>query len=146
MNSPAINLSPVVGIFSLGLPQPINFFFIACVCFYILMVAMRIDPWIGVLTALAYAYSTYDPVIVVTGHVTKMLALMYAPGIAAGMLLLFRRKYVWGTVLMTLFFALQLSTNHLQIVYYTLITLGVVALFYIIDAIRKRPCGAEGRS
>jgi len=137
MNSPAINLGPVVGIFSLGLPQPINFFFIACVCFYILMVAMRIDPWIGVLTALAYAYSTYDPVIVVTGHVTKMMALMYAPGVAAGLLLLFRRKYVWGTVLLTLFFALQLTTNHLQIVYYTMITLGVVALFYLIDAFRK---------
>ncbi|MBS1606457.1 MAG: hypothetical protein JST42_27615, partial [Bacteroidetes bacterium] len=137
MDNPAVHLGPVVSIISLGLPQPINFFFVACICFYILMVAMRINPWIGVLAALAYAYSTYDPVIIVTGHVTKMMALMYAPGIAAGLLMLFQRKWVWGTVLLMLFFALQLSTNHLQIVYYTLISLGVVTLFYLVDAIRK---------
>jgi hypothetical protein len=137
MDHPAIHLGPIVSIISLGLPQPINFFFVACICFYILMVAMRINPWIGVLAALAYAYSTYDPVIIVTGHVTKMMALMYAPGIAAGLLLLFQRKWVWGTLSLMLFFALQLSTNHLQIVYYTLISLGVVTLFYLIDAFRK---------
>ncbi len=134
MDHSAIYLGPVVGILSLGLPQPINFFFLACVCFYILTVVLRINPWIGVLTALAYAYSTYDPVIVVTGHVTKMLAIGYAPGIFAGLLLLFQRKFIWGTVLMMLFFALQLSTNHLQIVYYTLLSLGVLTLFYIVHA------------
>src|SRR5258708_1745313 len=134
MDHSAIYLGPVVGMLSLGLPQPINFFFLACVCFYILTVVLRINPWIGVLTALAYAYSTYDPVIVVTGHVTKMLAIGYAPGIFAGLLLLFQRKFIWGTVLMMLFFALQLSTNHLQIVYYTLLSLGVLTLFYIVHA------------
>src|ERR1700749_528734 len=40
-----------------GLPEPIVFFFLACVCFYILMVVLRVDPWIGVLASLAYAYS-----------------------------------------------------------------------------------------
>jgi hypothetical protein len=134
MDHSAIYLGPVVNILSLWLPQPINFFFIACVCFYILMLVLRINPWIGVLAALAYAYSTYDPVIIVTGHVTKMQAIAYAPGIFAGLFLLFQRKLIWGTVLMMLFFALQLSTNHLQIVYYTLLSMGVLTLFYIVHA------------
>jgi hypothetical protein len=134
MDHSAIHLGPVVNILSLWLPQPISFFFLACVCFYILMVVLRINPWIGILTALAYSYSTYDPVIVVTGHVTKMLAIGYAPGVFAGLLLLFQRKYIWGTALLMLFFALQLSTNHLQIVYYTLLSMGVLTLFYIVYA------------
>jgi cbb3-type cytochrome oxidase subunit 3 len=137
MNSPSVHLGPVVTVISLGLPQPINFFFLACVCFYILMLVLRINPWIGVLAALAYAYSTYDPVIVVTGHVTKMLAIGYAPGVIAGLLLLFQRKYIWGTVLLTLFFALQLTTNHLQIVYYTLMTMGMLTLFYVVHTLRQ---------
>jgi hypothetical protein len=137
MDHSAIHLGWVVNILSLGLPQPVNFFFLACICFYILMLVMRINPWIGVLTALAYAYSTYDPVIVVTGHVTKMMAIGYAPGVVAGLLLLFQRKFIWGTVLLMLFFALQLSTNHLQIVYYTLFSLGLLTLFYIAYAFRQ---------
>jgi len=134
MDHSAIYLGPVVNILSLWLPQPINFFFLACVCFYILMLVLRINPWIGVLAALAYSYSTYDPVIVVTGHVTKMLAIGYAPGVIAGLLLLFQRKFIWGTALLMLFFALQLSTNHLQIVYYTLLSMGLLTLFYIVYA------------
>lgn len=134
MDHSAIYLGPIVNILSLGLPQPINFFFLACLSFYFLMLVLRVNPWIGVLTALAYAYSSYDPIIVVTGHVTKMLAIAYAPGVLAGLFLLFQRRFVWGTVLMMMFFALQLSTNHLQIVYYTLLCLGVLTLFYVIHA------------
>lgn len=134
MDHSAIYLGPVVNILSLWLPEPINYFFVACVCFYILMIVLRVNPWIGVLAALAYAYSTYDPVIIVTGHVTKMQAIAYAPGIFAGLFLLFQRKFIWGTVLMMMFFALQLSTNHLQIVYYTLLSMGVLTLFYIVHA------------
>jgi hypothetical protein len=121
----------------LGLPEPINFFFLACVCFYILMVVLRVDPWIGVLASLAYAYSSYDPVIIVTGHVTKMQAIGYAPGVIAGLLLLFRRKYLWGTAILAFFFASQLGTQHLQIIYYTLLSMGLLTLFYAIFSIRE---------
>lgn len=121
----------------LGLPQPISFFFLACVCFYILMAVLRIDPWIGVLASLAYAWCSYDPVIIVTGHVTKMQAIAFAPGVIAGLLLLFRRHYLWGTGLLAFFFACQLATQHLQIVYYTVLCMGLLTLFYGIDNFRK---------
>ena len=122
---------------TLGLPQPINFFFVACLCFYILMCVLRIDPWIGVLASLAYAYSSYDPVIIITGHVTKMQALTVAPAVIASLLLLFRRKYLWGTFLLALFFAAELASGHLQMVYYTVICMGLLTLFYAIQSIRE---------
>ncbi|MBS1665465.1 MAG: YfhO family protein [Bacteroidetes bacterium] len=137
MDHAPIHLGWVVNILTLWLPQPVNYFFLACICFYILMAALRINPWIGVLAALAYAYSSYDPVIVVTGHVTKMLAIAYAPGVFAGLWLLFQRRWIGGMALFMLFFALQMSTNHLQIVYYTMIGLGIFTLFYLVDTIRK---------
>ncbi|HEY6899074.1 MAG TPA: hypothetical protein VI233_00465, partial [Puia sp.] len=137
MDHAPIYLGPVVYTLSLGLPQPINYFFLACISFYILMMALRVNPWIGVLAALAYAYSSYDPIIVVTGHVTKMLAIAYAPGVFAGLWLLFQRRWMGGLALFTLFFALQMSSNHLQIVYYTMIGIGIMVLFYFIDTVRK---------
>jgi len=133
----AVSINYFGSILTLGLPQPVNFFFLACVCFYILCVVMRIRPWVGTIAALAYAYSTYDPVIIVTGHVTKMWAIGYAPGVIAGLLLLFRRQYLAGAALMALFFSLQLGSNHLQIVYYTVLAMGLLTLFYAVSAIRE---------
>jgi len=124
-------------VLTLGLPEPISYFFLACVCFYILMAVLRVNPWVAALASLAYAYSSYDPVIIVTGHVTKMQAIGLAPGVIAGLLLLFRRQYLWGTGLLAFFFAGQLATQHLQIVYYTILSMGLLTFFYAIFSIRE---------
>lgn len=71
-----VTLGYLTYVVTLGLPAPISYFFLACVCMYILTQVLRINPWLGALAALAYAYSTYDAVIVVVGHVTKMPALI----------------------------------------------------------------------
>lgn len=125
-------------ILTLGLPDPISFFFLACICFYILTVVLRINPWIGVLSALAYAYSTYDPVIIGVGHVTKMQAIGYAPAVIAGLLLIYQRKYLLGAAVMATFFSLQASTQHLQVVYYTLISAGFLTVFYLVYSWRQK--------
>jgi Bacterial membrane protein YfhO len=127
----------LLSVLQLGLPQPINFFFLACVCFYIMLAVLRVNPWVGIMAALAYAYCSYDPVIIVTGHVTKMMAIGLAPGVIAGVLLLFRRQYLWGTALLSFFFAAQVGTQHLQIVFYTVISMGLLTLCYAIDSLRE---------
>ncbi|MDO6431583.1 YfhO family protein [Flavitalea sp. BT771] len=121
-----------------GLPAPISYFFTACLCLYILTQVLRINPWIGVLASLAYAYSTYDPVIIVVGHVTKMQAIAFAPGVIASILLIYQRKWLWGAALLTCFFLFQVGTQHLQVVYYTLISAGLLTLFYFIDSFKKK--------
>src|SRR5580704_973041 len=37
-----------------GLPDPISYLFLACICFYILTQVLRINPWIGILASIAY--------------------------------------------------------------------------------------------
>lgn len=132
-----VSFGYLLKVLTLGLPEPISFFFLACICFYILMAVLRVNPWVAVMASLAYAYASYDPVIIVTGHVTKMQAIGLAPGVIAGLLLLFRRQYLWGTGLLAFFFAGQLATQHLQIVYYTILSMGLLTLFYVIFSIRE---------
>ena len=64
------NLAPwyFIDIISLHLPRPIQFFFLACVCFYFLSQVLSVRNWIGVAGALCYAYATYNAVIVAEGH------------------------------------------------------------------------------
>jgi hypothetical protein len=128
-------------VLTLGLPKPANFFFLTCLCFYLLGLALRLNPWIAVLGALAYGYSTYNPVIIGAGHDTKMLAMAYAPLMVAGLLLLFQKRWWLGIAALTTGASLQISTGHLQIVYYTLLILGALSIGFLIDSFKKKEIG-----
>jgi hypothetical protein len=125
-------------VINLGLPQPINFFFVACICMYFLCIVLRINPWISILSALAYAYSTYDPVIIMVGHVTKMAAMGYAPAVLGSFLLILQKKYWTGTALLMLFSFFMISQNHVQIVYYTLLIALAIAITYAVRAFKEK--------
>lgn len=123
-------------LFTLGLPKPANFFFLACIMAYFLFMVLRMNSWIGVMGGIAYAYSTFDPIIISVGHETQMVCIAYAPAVIGSLLLIFQKRYLAGTVLTALFAALMLSFNHLQIIYYTLITALALAIAFAIHTIR----------
>lgn len=125
-------------VISLNLPEPINFFFLACICFYFLCIVLRINPWVSILGALAYAYSTYDPVIIMVGHVTKMASMAYAPAVLGAFLLILQKKYWTGTALLILFSFLMISQNHVQIVFYTLLIALSIAIAYAVKAFKEK--------
>lgn len=124
--------------FTFGLPKPINFFFLASLSFYLLCIVLGVNPWLAIAGGLSYAYATYNPIIVSVGHDTKMLAIGYAPLVIAGFVLLFRKNWGWGIALLAAGFSLQISTGHLQIVYYTLLIAGFLTLGYIIEAVKEK--------
>jgi hypothetical protein len=135
---PANNVLPwmVHGVLTLGLPVPIQFFFLACICFYFLCLVLRINPWIGIFGALSFAYSTYDPVIISVGHDTKMWSIAYMPALLGSILLIFDRRYWLGAGLTALFTSVLVAMNHPQIDYYLFIAIGIMTVFFIINWIR----------
>ena len=125
-------------IIALGLPKPANFFFIACICFYLLCIAFRCNPFVGIFGALAFAYSTYDPVIISAGHETKMMAIAYAPALLAGLVWLYEKKYWIGIAVTTLFATMEVTSNHPQINYYVFIAVVFMTLSYIIHWVKNK--------
>ena len=123
-------------IFSLGLPKPINFFFLASVCFYFLCVVLRVRPVYGILGALAFAYATYNPVITSVGHDTKMLSIAYMPALLASVILIYEKKYWLGGGLAALLTSVLVTQNHPQIAYYLFIALGIMTIFYAVRWIK----------
>ena len=124
-------------VLSLGLPEPASFFFLASLCFYILCIVMGIRPWAATLGAIAYAYATYDPIIIAVGHNTKMLSMAYAPAVLAGMILVFQKKYWLGFAVTATFAFLLIAQSHLQVVYYTLIIAFAMAVSFIVKSIKE---------
>jgi len=133
---------PIVGIlytvFTLWLMKPVSFFFLACVCFYFLTRILRINAYIGIIGALAYAYATYNPVIVAAGHDTKMQSIALLPAFIGSLILICEKKYWQGLALSALFTAMMAATGHMQIVYYAFIIAFFMFLGYAVPWIRQK--------
>jgi hypothetical protein len=131
-------LPDTVKIFSLGMPKPINFFFLACICFYILCITLRTRPVVGMLAGLAYAFSTYNPVVINAGHDTQMLATAFLPLLIAGLICTYEKKYWLGLALTTYATYQQIGVNHLQISYYTFLIALAITICYLYTWIRAK--------
>jgi Bacterial membrane protein YfhO len=125
-------------IFSLGMPKPINFFFLACICFYILCLALRSRPVVAIFGALAFAFATYNPVIISAGHETKMLAIAFMPLALAGIIFSFEKRYWLGFTLTTLGAYLEIGVNHPQISFYFFLVAAAVTISYLVMWIRQK--------
>jgi len=137
-DGPSVQTIYLQSVITLGLPTPISFFFLACVCFYFLCLVFRVNSWIAAMAAIAYAYATFNPIIIAVGHNTQMMAIAYAPAVIGSLMLVFQRKYLLGGALLALFFGLQVSSQHIQVVYYTAITMGLMSIAYIIHSLREK--------
>lgn len=127
-----------IGPLTLFLKKPASFFFLAAICFYFLASVLRINPWISIIGGLTYAYATYNPVIVSVGHDTKMQAIAMMPAVIGSLILTCERRYWLGMTLTALFTALMVQTNHMQIVYYTMIICGGLLISYAITWLRNK--------
>lgn len=125
-------------IFTLGLPKPISFFFLACLCFYLLSQVLGVHYVVGIFTALAFAYSTYDPVIIAAGHESKMIVMSYMPAVLAGLILIFQKKYWIGLAVTAVAASWHVGFNHFQVTYYFSFVVGLVFLGYLIQWIRAK--------
>jgi len=123
---------------SLFLGKPFQFFFLACVCFYFLSQVLRLRTWIGMIGALAYAYATYNPIIIVAGHETKMLSIALLPGFIASLILIYEKKYLWGAALTAFFTGAMICQNHYQVVYYGIIIAVIMTIGYAINWIKNK--------
>jgi hypothetical protein len=125
-------------ILTLSLPAPVSFFFLACICFYFLTQVLRVKPVVGIMGALAFAYATYNPVIISAGHETKMLSIAYMPAVLGSVLLIYNKNYITGAALTALISATMISANHPQIVYYLFFTMAIITIFLVIHWIKQK--------
>ncbi|MEM8585778.1 MAG: YfhO family protein [Bacteroidota bacterium] len=118
--------------------RPIGMFFIASLCFYLLMLSLKVRPLIAAVGAIAFAYSTFHLILYAEGHANKVKVIAYLPLVMTGLILAFQnRKYLLGGLVFTLGMAFCLTNNHPQMVYYfglTLLIFGGLRLYQDLKA------------
>ena len=92
---------------------------------YLLVVLLTGNKLAGVLGAVAYGLTTYIPLILVSGHNTKFIALCFAPWLALAFAYALRRPKLLAALLFAAALGLNLRAGHVQITYYMTFLLGV---------------------
>lgn len=114
-----------------------NLVFLYLLGFYIFLISIGCKPWLSVIGAVAYAFATYNILIIEAGHVNKALVMATMAPIIGGVILCYRKKYLWGAIITLIFAGLNIYWNHQQITYYLLIIILILGIVYLIYAIRE---------
>lgn len=125
-------------IFTLGLPHPAGLVFLYFIGFYILLISLRVNPWLAIAGSLAFTFSSYFLIILEAGHNSKAHAIGYMAPVLAGIMLTYRGKIFGGSLLTALFLSLEIKANHLQITYYLMIIVLILVICILIGAIKKK--------
>jgi len=120
------------------LPRPADYLFLYFIGFYILLLVLKTDPLKAFFGALAFGFSTYMIVILGVGHNAKAHAIAYMPLVIAGVLLVFKQRFIAGGLLTMFATALELNANHFQMTYYLLFLLLFVGIYYGIKIIKNK--------
>ena len=112
--------------------------FTGLVCFYLLMCIMGVNWWLAIAGAIAFAFASYNIIIIEAGHIVKAYVIGYMPVTLAGMFLLFKRKWLWGAVLFLLGVAFSLLNGHVQITYYLVLLCFFIYLGYSIRMLKEK--------
>ena len=106
--------------------------------FYIFMLAVGCSPWLAIVGAVAFAFGSYNIIIIDAGHVTKAWVLATMPAVIGGCVLCYHKKYIAGFIVTLLAVGLNVYWNHQQISYYTLLMLIPLAVSYLISTIVEK--------
>lgn len=125
-------------VYNLFLPSYVSLTFIMMLGFYILLRAFGMPAGLSLLGGIVWGFSSYFFILIGAGHIWKFVTLAYIPPTIAGIVLAYRKKYLLGGLVTTLFLAMQIQSNHVQMSYYFLFVILFIAIAYFVDALRKK--------
>ena len=126
-------------ILQLNQSRPVGYFLGIMIGFYIMMVLLGVNPWLSMIAAVVYAFSTYNFALYEAGHSNKIRTLAFFPFILSGLLLMAeKKKYLIGGILFTFGLALNFNANHVQMTYYFFLCLLVFGGAYLVPYLKQK--------
>jgi len=125
-------------IIRLGLPHPAGLVFLYMIGFFILLLVLKVDPWLSIAGTIAFGFSSYFFIILEAGHNSKAHAIGYMAPVIAGVILTYRGKYILGGLMTLLFLALEIQAGHPQISYYLFLLLLIYGIVEFIGAVKSK--------
>jgi hypothetical protein len=119
-------------------PNPVDTILLCLLGAYILFCVLKLNPWLALAGAIAFAFSSYNFILIDAGHANQMYAIAFFCPIVAGVLLTFRGRYLLGGSLTAFALAMEIRSNHIQMTYYLLIALLILVIVELYNAIKTK--------
>ncbi|UII23807.1 YfhO family protein [Fulvivirga ligni] len=129
-------ISGIKRVASLWLPHPVCNIFLAFLCFYIMLLAFKVRPYLAIAGALAFGLSSYMIIGLGAGHNARIGAIAFMPLVIAGIHLTFTKNKILGFGLTTVATALELREGHPQITYYLFMILVVYGIVQLVSFVK----------
>lgn len=130
----------------LFISRPIGMFLSAMVVFYLAMLLMKVDPWIALVGAIGFGFTTNLIVLFEAGHTSKINSLIVGILVLVGLIRTFRKDYWVGGIVFAIGLAMNLWANHFQMTYYLAMACGLLVIYYLIESIRNKELSQFGKS
>jgi xanthosine utilization system XapX-like protein len=127
-------------------PNPVDIVLIGLLGTYFLMIVLGLSPWMAVIGAISFAFSSYNFIFLEAGHSNQAMAISFFPAILASVILTLRGKYWLGAGLTAFFIAMEIRSNHIQMTYYLAIALFVLVIFEFFQAKKSNTLNQFGKS
>jgi len=142
LNITTYGIDIIKGVF----PDPVGTVLLYLLGAYLLFCVLKINPWLAAAGAIAFAFTSYNFIIIAAGHSNKALAIGFFAPILAGIILTLRGRYLVGASLTALFMALEIRSNHIQMTYYLFIALFIFACIELYHAYKAKQLQAFGKA
>ena len=129
-------------VYSLGLPSTSGLMMMMMMGMYWLLIALRRRWYYALIGAIAWGLSSYFVIIIGAGHIWKFITLAYVPPTLAGVILAYRRQWLAGGALAAVALMMQIAANHIQMTYYFGFMIVILAVAYLVSAVRRHQVGA----
>lgn len=126
-------------IFRFGLPYTtMAILFMYMLGFYLLMLNLKMNKWIAVAGAMAFALGSYNLIIIIAGHITKAYAIALMPVVIGGIMMVFNGHKIFGGIYTAVALGMEIAYNHVQITYYLALTIMVLVIAKFIYAVKDK--------
>jgi hypothetical protein len=129
--------------FRLGLPfHTVAIVFLYLMGFYVLLLSMRVDKWLSLVGAIAFAFGSYNLIIIIAGHITKAYAIALMAPVLAAILFAYNRNKYLGALFTAIALGMEIAYNHVQITYYLAMLVLVLIITRFIVAYKDKAVAA----
>lgn len=127
-------------------PNPVDTLLLLLLGAYLLFCVLRLNPWLAAAGAIAYAFSSYNFILIDAGHANQVYAMAFFAPILAGIILTLRGKYWIGGSITAFFLALEIRSNHIQMTYYLLLAILVLVIVELYGAVKDKKLPVFGKA
>jgi hypothetical protein len=136
----------VISVLKAVFPNPIDTVLILLLGAYFLFIVLKLNPWLAAAGAVALTFSSYNIIYLVAGHSNKVFAIAFFAPLLASIILTLRGKYLLGGSLTALFLAMEIRANNIQMNYYFMLAILILAGIELYHAIKTKTTPAFFKS